>query len=88
MFRRLFWLGLGAGLGGGLSFWLTRWVRDTAARYAPERVSSDLADAVRGFGRDVRDAGAEGRGVMPEREAGPRTEVGRRPLHSPGPAGS
>jgi hypothetical protein len=77
--RRLFWLGLGVGLGFGASFWLTRWVRDTAARYAPERVSSDLADAVRGFGRDVRDAVTEGRDAMRQREAELRSEVGRRP---------
>lgn len=77
MLRRLFWLGLGVGLGAGLSFWLTRGVRDTAARYAPERVSSDLAEAVRGFGRDVRDAVAEGRDAMRQREADLRSEVRR-----------
>jgi hypothetical protein len=78
VFRRLFWLGLGVGLGFGASFWLTRWVRDTAARYAPERVSSDLADAVRGFGRDVRDAVAEGRDAMRQREAELRAATSRR----------
>jgi gas vesicle protein len=76
--RRAFWLGLGVGLGGGASFWLTRWVRDTAARYAPERVSSDLAEAVKGFGRDVRDAVAEGRDAMRERETDLRKSVYRR----------
>jgi gas vesicle protein len=75
--RRLFWLGLGVGLGGGASFWLTRWVRDTAARYAPERVSSDLADAVKGLGRDVRDAVVEGRDAMRQRESDLRSELHR-----------
>ena len=77
MFRRLFWLCIGAGFGFGVSFWLMRWVRDTAARYKPERVSSDLANAVKGFGQDLRDAVAEGRSAMREREATLRDEVGR-----------
>lgn len=68
MFRRLFWLVIGAGFGFGVSFWLMRFVRETAARYTPERVSSDLADAVRGFGQDLRAAVAEGREAMRERE--------------------
>ena len=77
MFRRLFWLCIGAGFGFGVSFWLMRWVRDTAARYAPERVSSDLASAVKGFGQDLRDAVAEGRTAMREREATLRERAGR-----------
>ncbi len=77
MFRRLFWLGIGAGFGFGASFWLTRWVRETAARYAPERVSSELAGAVRGLGQDLRDAVAEGRATMREREVALRADVGR-----------
>jgi len=77
MFRRLFWLCIGAGFGFGVSFWLMRWMRDTAARYAPERVSNDLANAVKGFGQDLREAVAEGRTAMREREATLRSEVGR-----------
>jgi hypothetical protein len=64
-------------LGFGTSFWLTRWVRETAARYAPERVSSDVTRAVRGFGDDVRAAVAEGRAAMREREDALRSEVQR-----------
>ncbi|MEO7428365.1 MAG: hypothetical protein ABIY48_03185 [Acidimicrobiales bacterium] len=75
MFRRLFWLIMGAGFGFGMSFWLMRFVKETAARYAPERVSADLAGAVRGLGTDLRAAVAEGRDAMREREAELRAEV-------------
>lgn len=77
MFRRLFWLVIGAGFGFGVSFWLMRFVRETAARYTPERVSADLADALRSFGGDLRAAVAEGREAMREREAELRVEAGR-----------
>jgi len=76
MFRRLFWLMMGAGFGFGVSFWLTRFVKETAARYSPERVSSDLAGAVRGLGADLRAAVSEGREAMLERELELRSEVG------------
>ena len=66
---------VGAGFGFGVSFWLMRFVRETAARYAPERVSGDLADALRGLGSDLRAAVAEGREAMREREAELRDEV-------------
>lgn len=75
MFRRLFWLVVGAGFGFGVSFWLMRFVRETAARYTPERVSADLADALRSFGGDLRAAVAEGREAMHEREAELRAEA-------------
>ena len=54
MFRRLFWLIIGAGFGFGMSFWLMRFVRDTVQRYTPERVSADLAGAIRQLGTDLR----------------------------------
>jgi hypothetical protein len=80
VFKRLFWLVVGAGFGFGVSFWLMRFVRETVARYSPERVSSDLAGAVRQLGQDVRAAVAEGREAMREREAELRAELeGRRP---------
>jgi hypothetical protein len=77
LFRRLFWLLVGAGFGFGASFWLMRFVRETAARYTPERVSADLADAVRGLGTDLRAAVADGRQAMREREAEIRAELER-----------
>ncbi len=77
MFRRLFWLMLGLGFGFGSSYWVMRFVRETAARYSPERVSADVADAVRGFGADLRVAVAEGREAMHEREAQLRAQLDR-----------
>lgn len=81
MFKRLFWLMVGAGFGFGVSFWLMRFVRDAVARYTPERVSGDLAAAVRGLGEDLRAAVAEGREAMREREAELRAQ-----LEAPRPA--
>jgi hypothetical protein len=78
MFRRLFWLIVGAGFGFGMSFWLMRFVRETVNRYTPERVSSDLARALRTFGADLRAAVADGRAAMREREAELRAELEHR----------
>jgi gas vesicle protein len=78
MFRRLFWLVVGAGFGFGISFWLMRFVRSTVERYSPERVSDDLADAIRSFGKDLREAVAEGREAMRERETELRAQLERR----------
>jgi hypothetical protein len=75
MFRRLFWLLIGTGFGFGVSFWLMRFVRATVERYTPERVSADLASAVRDFGKDLRAAVAEGREAMREREDEIRAEL-------------
>jgi hypothetical protein len=68
MFRRLFWLVVGAGFGFGVSFWLMRFVKETAERYSPERVSGTVADAFKALGADVRAAAAEGRMAMRETE--------------------
>jgi hypothetical protein len=75
VFKRLFWLVVGAGFGFGLSFWLTRLVRETVDRYRPERVSADLAGALRQFGADLRAAVEEGREAMREREAELRADL-------------
>jgi hypothetical protein len=75
VFKRLFWLLVGAGFGFGLSFWLMRAVRETAARYSPDRVSSELAGAARRLGSEVRAAFREG---VEQREAEIRAELARR----------
>ncbi|HZN15572.1 MAG TPA: hypothetical protein VFB78_14985 [Acidimicrobiales bacterium] len=64
MFKRLFWLMIGAGFGFGTSFWVMRFVRSTVERYSPDRVSQDMTRAVRGLGRDLRAAVADGRDAM------------------------
>jgi hypothetical protein len=75
VFKRLFWLLVGVGFGFGVSFWVMRFVRSTVERYTPERVSEDLAGALRQFGSDLRAAAAEGREAMREREAELRAEL-------------
>ncbi len=75
MFKRIFWLSIGAGFGFGVSFWMVRFVKETVGRYSPERVSTDLAGAVRSLGKDVRQAVAEGRAAMREQEADLRSRV-------------
>ena len=75
MFKRLFWLIVGAAFGFGVSFWFMRFVRETVERYSPERVSSDLAGALRSLGRDIRAAVAEGREGMREAEADLRARI-------------
>ena len=78
MFKRLFWLMVGIGFGFGLSFWLTRVVRQTVERYSPERLSSDLGEALRALGADLRAAVAEGREAMREREQELRADMAAR----------
>ena len=78
MFRRLFWLVIGAGFGFGVSFWLMRFIRETVDRYRPERVSADLAEALSAFGKDLRAAVHEGRIAMREREAELKSQMTRR----------
>lgn len=79
MFKRLLWLLIGVGFGFGVSFWLMRVLRSTVERYTPERLSDDLASALRGLGSDLREAVSEGREAMREREAELRRELERRP---------
>jgi len=78
MFKRLFWLVIGAGFGFGVSFWLMRFVKETMSRYSPERMSADLAGALKSLGADIRAAAAEGREAMKEREQQLREELAPR----------
>ena len=57
MFKRLFWLTVGAAAGFTGSVWLQRRVRHTVDRFAPENVQADVKAAV-----------AEGRAAMRARE--------------------
>jgi hypothetical protein len=77
VFRRLYWFCIGIGVGLGTSFWLTRFVKQTAARYTPERVSAELTGAIKGIGTDLRQAVAEGRSAMQEREVALRADIER-----------
>jgi len=75
VFRRLFWLVMGAAFGFGVSFWLMRFVKETVERYSPERVSGNLTGALSAFGQDLRSAVAEGRMAMRETEEGLRASM-------------
>jgi hypothetical protein len=77
MFKRLFWLTVGAGFGFGASFWVTRAVRTTVARLSPARVSTQLTDSVRA-------AVSEGRHAMRTREEELRAELATRYEQGPG----
>jgi hypothetical protein len=79
VFKRLLWLVIGAAFGFGVSFWVMRFVRSTVERWSPERVSADLAGALRQFGSDLRTAVSEGRSAMEDREAQIRADLEERP---------
>ncbi|MBV8690309.1 MAG: hypothetical protein JOZ37_17310 [Actinobacteria bacterium] len=75
MFKRLFWLTIGLGLGVGASFWFMRFIRKTVERYSPERISTDMTNAVKGLRQDLRAAVSEGRQAMRDREIEIREEI-------------
>jgi hypothetical protein len=75
MFKRLFWLMVGAGFGFGASFWVMRAVRNTVERYAPERVTKDATAAARRIGTDVKEAVVAGRQAMRDFERDARTQL-------------
>jgi hypothetical protein len=81
MFKRLFWLCVGIGLGAGMAYWLQKFVRQTAERYSPERVSNDMANGARKFGGDLRTALSQGREAMRKREAELRAELEARQIY-------
>jgi hypothetical protein len=73
--RRLVWFTSGATAGFGGAMWVRRRIRRTVRRYAPEQLRAGTRASVRRFGWDVRDAVAEGRSAMREREAELRAEL-------------
>jgi len=75
MFKRLFWLCVGIGLGAGMSYWLARFLRQTAERYSPERVSGEVVNGARRLGTDLRVALNEGPEAMRKREAELRADL-------------
>jgi hypothetical protein len=77
VFKRLFWLMMGAGFGFGMSLWVMRVVRETVERYSPHRISSELTGAAHAVGVDLRQALVEGREAMRKHEAELRAQVSR-----------
>jgi hypothetical protein len=58
MFKRVFWLTVGAAAGFGGSVWLQRRMKQAVDRFAPENVQSDVKAAL-----------SEGRAAMRAKEA-------------------
>jgi hypothetical protein len=75
VFKRLFWLILGASLGFGFSFWMRKVIKQTVERYAPRRLSSELAGGIRALGQDFSAAIADGREAMSAQEAALRAQL-------------
>lgn len=73
--KRLFWLLTGAALGLASSLWVARRARQAVARLAPDRLAGTASEKVRRLGAEVREAAAEGRSAMREREAELRSEL-------------
>lgn len=78
--KRAFWLATGAAFGAGSSYYANKLAREVAAKLTPAQVTIDLTGAARAAGTAVRDALAEGRVAMREREADLRAEVEGRVL--------
>lgn len=68
MFKRLFWLSIGASLGLGGSWWVTHKVKLKIEQLTPARLTESLATKARSVGDDVRAAIADGRQTMHEQE--------------------
>lgn len=79
VFKRLFWLVMGASFGFGVAFWLMRTVRDAATKYGPAGMTDTISGAIRQLGIDLREAAAEGRAGMRETEERIRGELVNRP---------
>jgi hypothetical protein len=75
VFKRLFWLTIGASFGVGTTVWVGRTVKQTMNRLTPQRLSSDLVVTVRSKARDVKAALAEGRDAMHQQEAALRAQI-------------
>jgi hypothetical protein len=75
LIRRLVWFTSGATAGLGGAVWMRRRVRRTVRRYAPEYLRSEAKASVRRLSWGLRDAVAEGRSAMREREAELRAEL-------------
>lgn len=69
MIKRLVWLTLGITVGVLAVLRTQRSLRRRADRLRPERMATDLAEALRALGVDLRKAVAEGRTAMSQREA-------------------
>jgi len=69
MFKRVMWMGIGAGIGAGASLWAEHKVRRRVERYTPHGMAKQMTVATRRVRDDLAVAADEGRRGMREREA-------------------
>jgi hypothetical protein len=67
--RRVFWLAVGLGAGVTTAVMTSRWMRRQAERVAPANIGRELQSGLRDLGELFREALAEGRQAMREKEA-------------------
>ena len=67
--RRVFWLAVGLGAGVTAAVMTSRWMRRQAERVAPANIGRELQSGLRDLGELFREALAEGRQAMREKEA-------------------
>jgi hypothetical protein len=75
VFKRLFWLTIGASLGFGSSWWITRTIKQKLERFLPARLSAGVTTTAHTVSGTVRAAVAEGRVAMHERETELRAQL-------------
>ncbi len=75
MTKRVLWLAVGFAVGVILVLRTQRSLRERGARLKPERMATELAEALRDFGVDLRKAMEEGRSAMAGREAELREQL-------------
>ena len=75
MTKRLVWLVIGFAVGVTLVLRTQRSLRARGTRLKPERIATDLAQALRDLGTDLRKAMEEGRTAMAGREAELRDQL-------------
>jgi len=87
VFKRLFWLTVGAGVGFGGSVYAQRRIRRTIEQYFPDQVARQVSTSMRTFGADVLAAAKEGKAAMRAREGAPLVRLDGSPIGDgrPGP---
>jgi hypothetical protein len=78
MFKRARWASIGYLAGIGTSVYVARRAKEVARRYTPPELAGRVSDSVSATGDRLRDAIAEGRAAMREREGELRREVQQR----------
>ncbi|HEX9376590.1 MAG TPA: hypothetical protein VGB19_10180 [Actinomycetota bacterium] len=74
--RRMFWLAVGLGAGVAAAVMVARWTRRQTERVSPANIGRQVSGTASDLARLVREALAEGKAGMAEREAEIRREIG------------